>query len=190
VFGGEIKKKRQMRGLALVVLLALTMWAGCSTSQGVAGVSVTPRQAFEMWRAAPGRVNILDVRTPAEYVFVGHAPMARNIPLVFAAHKWDAQERRPVIEPNPRFVDEAIKCYKPDDVIVTMCADGKRGAKAAEALKAAGFTQVLNMEGGFDGEYADDCSDCGTGKAVKPGWRNCGLIWTRAVDRESFYTVE
>ena len=34
-----------------------------------------------MWKADPERVHLIDVRTPEEYVFVGHAEMARNIPL-------------------------------------------------------------------------------------------------------------
>ena len=45
------------------------------------GLYVTAREAYDMWQADPERVRILDVRTPEEYVFVGHAPMAWNIPV-------------------------------------------------------------------------------------------------------------
>ena len=44
------------------------------------GFYVTAQEAYEMWKSNPGQVNILDVRTPEEYIFVGHAEMARNIP--------------------------------------------------------------------------------------------------------------
>ena len=179
-----------MRALALALPLLFVFWVGCSTPQGVPGQSVTPPQAFEMWRAAPEQVNILDVRTPAEYVFVGHAPMARNIPVKFMANKWNAKERKPVMTPNPDFVATVRKFYEPDDLIVTMCASGKRSAEAVKLLKAAGFTRVLNMEGGFDGERGEDCSDHGAGKPIKRGWRDCGLIWTWAVDPEFFYTAD
>lgn len=145
---------------------------------------------MKMWRDAPDRVSILDVRTPAEYVFGGHAPMARNIPVTLLGNQWDPKERKPMTWTNPGFVAEVRKHYQPDDVIVTMCGNGERGAEAARILKAAGFTRVLNMEGGFDGEWSKDCADCGAVKPVKPGWRDCGLIWTWAVDREFFYASD
>ncbi len=57
-------------------------------------------------------------------------------------------------------------------------------------LKAAGFTRVLSMEGGFDGERGKDCSDQDVSKPIRPGWRDCGLIWTWGVDPEFFYTAD
>ena len=39
------------------------------------GLYVTAAQAFEMWKAAPDTVTVIDVRTPEEYAFVGHATM-------------------------------------------------------------------------------------------------------------------
>ena len=50
------------------------------------GLYVTAKEAYDMWQADPG-LKILDVRTPEEYVFVGHAPMATNIP--FALQTYD-----------------------------------------------------------------------------------------------------
>jgi len=37
-------------------------------------------EAYKMGKTSPVQVHILDVRTPEEYVFVGHAEMAGNIP--------------------------------------------------------------------------------------------------------------
>ena len=45
---------------------------------------VTAKEAYDMWQADPEGVKVLDVRTPEEWVFTGHAPMATNIP--FALH--------------------------------------------------------------------------------------------------------
>ena len=42
---------------------------------------VTSREAYEMWKADPDRVKIIDVRTPEEFIYVGHGAMAWNIPL-------------------------------------------------------------------------------------------------------------
>ena len=48
--------------------------------QTALGLYVTSLEAYEMWKADPDSVTIVDVRTPEEYIFVGHAPMARNVP--------------------------------------------------------------------------------------------------------------
>ena len=39
------------------------------------GLYVTAAEAYEMWKADPDRISIIDVRTPEEYIFVGHAEM-------------------------------------------------------------------------------------------------------------------
>lgn len=179
-----------MRGFVPILPLCFTFLIGCSTPKGIPGQTVTPPEALEMWLAASEEVNIIDVRTPAEYVYVGHAPMARNIPVKFMTNKWNVRQRRPVMTPNPNFVADVRKFYKPDELIVTMCASGKRSAEAAKILKEAGFTRVLNMEGGFDGERGEGCSDHGVGEPIKRGWRDHGLIWTWAVDPEFFYTAD
>jgi len=33
------------------------------------GLYVTAQEAYKMWKTKPERINILDVRTPEEYVF-------------------------------------------------------------------------------------------------------------------------
>ena len=45
------------------------------------GLYVTALQAYEMWKAAPDKVKVIDVRTPEEFAFVGHPEMAWNIPV-------------------------------------------------------------------------------------------------------------
>ena len=40
------------------------------------GLYVTAKEAYDMWQADPEGVKILDVRTPEEWVFTGHPPMA------------------------------------------------------------------------------------------------------------------
>ena len=44
----------------------------------VLGLYVTAKEAFEKWKADPSNVKILDVRTPEEYIFVGHPAMAKT----------------------------------------------------------------------------------------------------------------
>ena len=66
-----------------------------------------------MWKAYPERVHIIDVRTPEEYVFVGHAEMARNIPLLFVKHEWNADIKEFVVEPNPDFIPRVKSLFAP-----------------------------------------------------------------------------
>ena len=73
--------------------------------QTVLGLYVTAREAYEQYRAAPERVKIIDVRTPEEYMWVGHAPMAWLIPLVGVTYAWDADKKQFPARPLPDFVD-------------------------------------------------------------------------------------
>ena len=59
--------------------------------QTVLGLYVTSAEAYEKWQAAPDKVKLLDVRTPEEFLFVGHPEMAQCIPLGFQSYKWDEQ---------------------------------------------------------------------------------------------------
>ena len=51
------------------------------------GLYVTAKEAFEKWKANPDKVKVLDVRFPEEYVFVGHAEMAWNIPVALISYE-------------------------------------------------------------------------------------------------------
>ena len=55
-----------------------------------------------MWQADPEGVKILDVRTPEEWVFTGHAPMATNIPFAFLAYVWDDEKKAFAVVAEPR----------------------------------------------------------------------------------------
>lgn len=51
--------------------------------QTTLGLYATAKEAYEQWKAAPEKINILDVRTLDEYINIGHAEMAWNIPAFF-----------------------------------------------------------------------------------------------------------
>ena len=55
--------------------------------QTVLGLYVTAREAYEQCRAAPDRVKIIDVRTPEEFMWVGHAPVAWKIPFLAVTYQ-------------------------------------------------------------------------------------------------------
>ncbi|MBX6315581.1 MAG: rhodanese-like domain-containing protein [Isosphaeraceae bacterium] len=92
--------------------------------------TITPRELEELRRQ--GRpVELIDVRTPAEYREV-HAEPARSVPL-------DALDPRAIMEARNGTRDEPL---------YTICRSGSRGRQAAEKFQAAGFTNVVNVEGG------------------------------------------
>jgi rhodanese-related sulfurtransferase len=76
-------------------------------------------------------LDVIDVRTPAEFREV-HLESAKNIPL----HQLD-----PAAVMRARSAEDEQPLY-------LVCQAGGRGSKACEAFHAAGFTNVVNIEGG------------------------------------------
>ncbi len=77
-----------------------------------------------------GNALVLDVRDNAEFNG-GRIPKSKNIPLAEISKR----------------IDEIAK-FKNKPVIVA-CKSGNRAAGALKALKAGGFTEVYQLEGGF-----------------------------------------
>jgi rhodanese-related sulfurtransferase len=148
------------------------------------GLYVTAQEAYEMWKADPERINIVDVRTPEEYVFVGHPEMAWNIPLVFVNHQWDADNKFFVFAPNPGFISRVKDLYAPADTLLVMCRSGARSAKAVNALANVGFVNVYNIIDGMEGDKVNDPGNIYDGKRMKNGWKNSGSPWTYDVNPE------
>ena len=132
----------------------------------------------------PKQVKILDVRTPEEYVFVGHPAMAWNVPAMLQTYQWDASGRKLPMKPNPDFEAQAKKLFKPSDTLLVMCRSGGRSAKAVDRLAEAGFKQVYNIIDGMEGDTVDDPESVFHGKRMKNGWKNSGLPWTYDLDAE------
>jgi rhodanese-related sulfurtransferase len=99
--------------------------------------TISPRQLAELCKKGP--VELLDVRTPVEYREL-HVAAARNVPL----------DRL-----DPATVMQARNGSK-DKPLYLICRSGSRGRQACEKFLAAGFTNVLNVEGGTLA-----CVECG-----------------------------
>ena len=146
--------------------------------QTTLGLYVTSAEAYQKWKADPDNVKIIDVRTPEEYIFVGHAEMAYNVPLKFLLYQWDAETNKPAMKLNPDFVDQVRRVVKPSDAILVTCRSGKRGVPAADLLAAAGFKNVYHIIDGVEGDKVTDPESVFCGKRMKNGWKNSGLPWT------------
>lgn len=146
------------------------------------GLYVSAQEAYDMWQANPEKVKILDVRTPEEYVLIGHPGMALNIPLFFPKYEWHEDRRRYSAEPNPDFMTDAQELLSPDDTILAMCRSGGRSAMAVNMLAQAGYQNVYNIFDGMEGDTVDDPESAYHGKRMRNGWKNAGLPWTYDLD--------
>lgn len=148
------------------------------------GLYVTAQEAYAMWQADPERVKILDVRTPEEYLFIGHAEMARNIPIGFVRYQWNAAKNEPAFVPNPDFISSVKNRYSATDTLLMICRSGGRSALAANALAKAGFERAYNVIDGMEGDLVNDPASACHGKRMKNGWKNSGSPWTYEVNPE------
>jgi rhodanese-related sulfurtransferase len=192
--GQEIHMKRKL--LARVILsgiilsYAVLALAGSDIpkkKQTVLGLYLTAKEAFSKYHVDSDKLVVLDVRTPEEYIFVGHAPMARNIPVRVLNRELTDKNRKPVMEPNPDFVSQVKRDYKVSDTILVMCRSGGRSAMAVNLLAEAGFIKVYNITDGFEGDAVKDPESYYNGKRVKNGWKNSGAPWTYNLDPNLMY---
>ena len=146
------------------------------------GLYVTAAEAYDKWLAAPDAVKVFDVRTLEEYIYVGHATMAWNIPLLFQTHEWNAEKGYFAFQPNPDFLSQAKEVAEPEDTIMVMCRSGGRSAMAVNKLAEAGFTNVYQITDGLEGDSIDDPLSVFQGQRLRNGWKNSGLPWTYKPD--------
>ncbi len=88
---------------------------------------ISPQEAKE--KIDSGDVQIIDVRTPGEYMG-GHVPGSINIP------HMSVMGRKAELES--------------DKELVFICQMGTRSALACEFAAAAGFKELFNVEGGTE----------------------------------------
>jgi rhodanese-related sulfurtransferase len=143
---------------------------------------VTSKEAYAMWKTAPEKVKILDVRTNEEFVFVGHAAMAINIPAFLQMYQWDSAKKKLPMVLNPDFLASVKATYKTDDMILVTCRSGGRSAMAVNMMAQAGFKNVYNIIDGFEGDTINDPASIFNGQHMKNGWKNAGLPWTYEID--------
>ena len=144
----------------------------------ILGLYVTAKEAYEKWKAEPDKITIIDVRTPEEYLFVGHPTMAWNIPVAAQIYEWDAEKKHFPMKPLPDFVFRVSEVAKTNDTLLVMCRSGGRSAMAVNLLAMAGFTHVYNITDGMEGDAVTDPNSVFLGQRLVNGWKNSGLPWT------------
>ncbi len=157
--------------------------------QTALGLYVTATQAYDMWKAAPDKVKVIDVRTPEEYAFVGHAEMAWNIPYAFVTYQRKDGKTEYGPKLNPTFVAEVKKLAKSGDTLLLMCRSGDRSAKAVDLLAAAGIKDAYSVIDGVEGDKVTDPDSVFVGKRMKNGWKN-SAPWVYTIDPEKLILEE
>jgi rhodanese-related sulfurtransferase len=146
--------------------------------QTVLGLYLTAKEAYEKWKAEPDKVKVIDVRTPEEYLFVGHPTMAWKVPIAAQTYEWDAGKAQFPMKLLPDFASRVKEAAKPDDTILVMCRSGGRSAMAVNLLAAAGFKNVFQILDGMEGDAVEDPDSVFLGQRLKNGWKNSGCPWT------------
>jgi rhodanese-related sulfurtransferase len=188
---GADSMKRKVFTIAIITLLLagslshpLAQSSLPTEKQTVLGLYVTAKEAYQMWSADKNKIKILDVRTPEEYIFVGHAPMAHNIPFHLFNYKMAVRNKGPLMKANPNFIAEVGRKFKTSDTILVICRSGNRSAAAVNAMASAGFKTAYSVTDGFEGDRVKDPSSSFYGKRFKNGWRNSDLPWTDRLNPE------
>lgn len=122
--------------------------------------TVLPQEAWALFQA--GRAVIVDVRTNEERKFVGYVEDTVHIP-------WATGT---ALNRNPRFAKELESKVGKDKIILLLCRSGKRSAAAANVAFNAGFTEIYNIDQGFEGDLDEELH-----RGVFNGWRFHNLPW-------------
>ena len=123
-----------------------------------------PREAWDFLQQTPDALFV-DVRMEIESLYVGRPPGVVNIP-------W---YEYPDLTPDPAAFVAAVdreSAAQKDRPIVLLCRSGKRTLDAGKALEAAGYTQLVNVLHGFEGDLDDHFK-----RSLLNGWRFDGLPW-------------
>jgi rhodanese-related sulfurtransferase len=142
------------------------------------GLYVTAKMAYEKWKADPENIRIIDVRTPEEYLFVGHPTMAWKIPVALQLYQWDGVKKQFPMKPLPDFAERVQTMAKSNDILMVMCRSGGRSAIAVNMLAQAGFKHVYNIIDGMEGDAVEEAGSVFLGQRLKNGWKNSGCPYT------------
>ena len=141
-------------------LLTLAQTRGRDLERPYQG-ELTPREAYQLLQLAPG-ARIVDVRTRAEWDWVGRVPGAVEI-------EWN---QYPGGVRNPNFIAELKRQVDPEALVMFICRSGVRSIGAAAAATEAGYGDCYNVLEGFEGD-----KDAHGHRNTIGGWRHAGLPW-------------
>lgn len=121
-----------------------------------------PAEAHTLMRQIP-EAKLVDVRTHAEWEYVGHAPDSVLI-------EWNTY---PGNQRNSQFIDQLhAQVAMTEAPVMFLCRSGVRSHHAAVAATGAGYPNCYNVLEGFEGD-----KDANGHRNNVGGWRKAGLPW-------------
>lgn len=131
----------------------------------------------EAWRrlGADPKVVLIDVRTRAEWAYVGVPDLAAVGKQVILA-EWQDYPSGRVHEDFATRLAETLAETGADQSyeLLFLCRSGVRSLAAARTMVASGFSRALNVAGGFEGPLDQDRHRGRSG-----GWKARGLPWVQ-----------
>jgi len=128
--------------------------------------------ATDAWEALrrDSRAQLVDVRTAAEWAFVGLPDLSALGRRVHAI-EWQSF---PSMAANPGFAEAAEAALGPDKSVPVyfLCRSGARSRSAAAAMAGRGYSNSFNVAGGFEGDL-----DGERHRGRNNGWKAAGLPW-------------
>ncbi len=128
---------------------------------------INPTEAKTLLDEDP-RALLIDVRSKVEFEYVGHPVGAVHVPWM----------EFPEWAEDPNFVKSVETALterngaEKDRPLLLVCRSGARSLKAAERLRARGYTCLYNVEEGFEGD-----KNAQRHRSTINGWRFRGLPW-------------
>jgi rhodanese-related sulfurtransferase len=126
--------------------------------------ALLPAEAYELWQQAPG-AKLVDVRTQAEWHWVGRIPGAAEIEML----------TYPSNQPNPAFLTQLEQQVEKSAPVMFICRSGARSHNAALLATQSGYGECYNVLEGFEGDKDEQGH-----RNVKGGWRAAGLPWAQS----------
>lgn len=127
--------------------------------------ALTPQESADFLAANP-RARLIDVRTRAEWDWIGRVPESSLI-------EWQCY---PEMQLNENFLSElAGEIPDRSTPILFICRSGARSDLAARAATAAGYEQCFNVLEGFEGNRDNQGH-----RSTLGGWRAHALPWIQS----------
>lgn len=126
--------------------------------------AVTPAEAHDLLTHL-GNSRLVDVRTQAEWQFVG-------APIDAVKVEWKTW---PGMANNPNFLEQLKHQTDHEQVLLFLCRTGGRSHEAATLAAANGFAECYNVLEGFEG----DKNAAGQRSEVN-GWKAAKLPWIQS----------
>jgi rhodanese-related sulfurtransferase len=129
---------------------------------------ITPADAWTQL-SQDSRAWLIDVRTQAEWVYVGLPDLAslEKQPVLLSWQLFPHMNR------NEAFAEQlAAQGIGTGDTLLFICRSGVRSKAAAELMTGLGYASCWNVTDGFEGPLDDARHRGGKG-----GWKAAGLPW-------------